>query len=552
MPRVPILQPQQRLSPLPGPNLSSNMTPDMLGASQGRAMQRLGNEALQGGVILNRMEADEQMRINHVRITDAMNQAVAAQLDLTHDPQTGFSNIRGKNALERPNGMPLDDEYVGKLSTRLGEISGTLGNDYQKQQFQAQADQMLVGFRGSLQQHVSRASTEYSLSVAEGTIKLARMKMPLEYGNPNSIVQATNAIKKSAADVAKLKGMSEQDEAVMTIEQLSPGHLSVIQAAADGGSLAYAQQYLKSAKAEMTENDIKVATNTVDAGAFEARTQGLAEKYLAKAKGNHQLALKLVREGESGKDEDGTTTRIKQLFQEKEMFRQNGERQAEDQAWKLYTGGQKIPPSVLSAMGGQARYSLQQAQKAGAEGGVKTNLQTYADLSAEMAQDPNAFAKRNLLEHVHELSPTDFKHFMDRQQKADKPENLEVVNFQSQVNTMTELLGLKGEKKGLFNKTADTALNDEQLSRNRKLTQLERQAVLDRLAHEVVTHKGTLYNTTSTYYEAVGEGKAPVEFKFTTEQKQQIFQFLVSKGENPTPERVMEVLRERLLLNPDK
>jgi hypothetical protein len=552
MPRVPILQPQQRLSPLPGPNLSSNMTPDMLGASQGRAMQRLGNEALQGGVILNRMEADEQMRINHVRITDAMNQAVAAQLDLTHDPQTGFSNIRGKNALERPNGMPLDDEYVGKLSTRLGEISGTLGNDYQKQQFQAQADQMLVGFRGSLQQHVSRASTEYSLSVAEGTIKLARMKMPLEYGNPNSIVQATNAIKKSAADVAKLKGMSEQDEAVMTIEQLSPGHLSVIQAAADGGSLAYAQQYLKSAKAEMTENDIKVATNTVDAGAFEARTQGLAEKYLAKAKGNHQLALKLVREGESGKDEDGTTTRIKQLFQEKEMFRQNGERQAEDQAWKLYTGGQKIPPSVLSAMGGQARYSLQQAQKAGAEGGVKTNLKTYADLSAEMAQDPDAFAKRNLLEHVHELAPTDFKHFIDRQQKADKPENLEVVNFQSQVNTMTELLGLKGEKKGLFNKTADTALNDEQLSRNRKLTQLERQAVLDRLAHDVVTHKGTLYSSTSTYYEAVGEGKTPVEFNFTTEQKQKIFQFLVSKGENPSPERVMDVLRERLLLNPDK
>jgi hypothetical protein len=492
------------------------------------------------------------MRINHVRITDAMNQAVAAQLDLTHDPQTGFSNIRGKNALERPEGVPLDDEYVGKLRTRVSEISNSLGNDYQKQQFQAQADQMLVGFRGSLQQHVSRASTEYSLSVAEGTIKLARQQMPLQYGNPNSIVQATNAIKKSVADVAVLKGMSKQEADFLAIEQLSPGHLSVIQAASDGRSLAYAQEYLKHAKAEMTEDDFKRASSTVDAGAFEARTQTLAEKYLKDAKGNHQLALKLNRENQSGKDEDGVATRIKQLYQEQEMFRQDGERKAEDQAWKLHSSGQKIPPSVLSAMGGQARYSLQQAQKAGAEGGVKTNLKTYADLSAEMAQDPDAFAKRNLLEHVHELAPTDFKHFIDRQQKTDKPENLEVVNFQSQVNTMTEMLGLKGEKKGLFNKTADTALNDEQLSRGRKLTQLERQAVLDRLAHEVVTHKGTLYNTTSTYYEAVGEGKAPVEFKFTTEQKQQIFQFLVSKGENPTPERVMEVLRERLLLNPDK
>src|SRR5690606_12741669 len=74
--------------------------PDVAGqqAQQtGRAMQQAGGE-------IGRLALGMQQQANQLRVTDALNQAKEAALRATYDPEAGFTNLKGINALERPDG----------------------------------------------------------------------------------------------------------------------------------------------------------------------------------------------------------------------------------------------------------------------------------------------------------------------------------------------------------------------------------------------------------------------------------------------------------------
>lgn len=549
MPRVPLLQQQAQLAPLPGPNVNSNISPAMLGGITAKAMQGVGEDMLRGGVILNRIQADEQERVNAVRVNDAMNKAVAAQLRLTHDPNEGYIHLKGEASLKRPDGRPLDQEYSEKFDTAVQQISSDLGNENQKQLFRQQAAQMRVQLQGSLQQHMGRQFAEHKVRVNESTIKLATQKMALEWGNPSAIHQSSEAIRQTVYNHGKDPSQGWDDNTItMAITQaISPGHLSVISSAADAGQLDFARSYLDQSRKEMTPEALKGAEKLLDVGDFEARTQDNVEKYLGEAKGDTTAALALVRKNLRGKEEVSAVQGILARQAERTHQLELGQRNAADRAWKIQASGGKIPPSLIAQMDGRDVHSLQQTQKANLEGGVKTDMSLYADLSKELADNPDAFKRRNLLQHSHQLSPSDLKTMLDKQHKVgkdDKEDSLEVVNFQSQVGTMVQMIGLKGEKAGQFNKVADDALYAEQTARKRKLTQDERQMVLDKLAVEITTKKGFFTDTKVPYYQAVAEGKT-----FTPEERDAAIRVLRKKSGDlfPSEGQITELLLEKAL-----
>lgn len=76
-----------------------------------------------------------QAEANQLRVIDATNEAVKAQLALTYDKDNGFLNFKGKAALERPDNKPLDVEFTEKFENQLAIIEEKLGNDQQKKLF---------------------------------------------------------------------------------------------------------------------------------------------------------------------------------------------------------------------------------------------------------------------------------------------------------------------------------------------------------------------------------------------------------------------------------
>ena len=165
MPRVPT-QDAFRVAPntLPQVQFSQPNAPDIAG----QQAQQLGQAMGQAGQQATRIAMDMQQQANDLRTTEALNKLKEQALRMTYDKDVGYTNLRGANALERPDGKPLADEYTEQLQKQADEIAASLGNDAQRAAFSANAAGVLGGFRGNVMQHESREFETYALSVSEG------------------------------------------------------------------------------------------------------------------------------------------------------------------------------------------------------------------------------------------------------------------------------------------------------------------------------------------------------------------------------------------------
>ena len=530
------------VAPMPGPQVGQMDGPARQSAQFGEAVGRAGG-ALQSIML------DEQQRADQTRIADAMNQAVAARLRLTHDQNDGYTRLVGRAALERPDGKGLDEEYAGRLKGDIDAIDAGLGNDQQRRVFRQQAGQMLVQFGADVAQYRNRQHTAYQISTAEGTIATARDMASLESGNPEAVAQAQGAIKAAVYELGRLHGWSAQETLAKTVEQLSPMHASVVASSVDGGRLDYARRYMEQVRAELTPQARQQLGKVLEAGDFEARTQGLADDLWSRFKGDVGAAMTEARKSLSGKDEDAVVQRLKTFDAERVALRERGQKDAADAAWRAYASGGigRVPASVMAAMDGRDLEALRRAAKADAEAAqqqreVKTDPNIYYALTIGQAQEPGAFAKEDLRRYFDRLSPADRKHFMDLQAKTSKGdgEAKDIATATQQKDAMVKALELKGEKAGLFMQAADAEMFAAQQRKGSPLNQPERQQVLDRMA--LKGSDGSWFGG-SRLFEARAKGK-DWKPEWSDDQTAKAMAALKRKGiASPTPQQIDATLK---------
>lgn len=517
-----------------------------MATAPGRQLQQFGQGMTQAGAGLNKIVLDEFEQANQVRVNDAVSQAAKARLELTFNPNEGFVNLKGENALKRPGDKSLDQEYGEKFQARVDAIAKGLGNDAQRIRFKQQVDQIGQQFQASLNQHIAREFNTYQDSVDDGTIRTGQEQMALAWGDPAAIRQASDAVRAAVVNKTSRYGLSGKAAEAALTEALSPGHAAVISAAVDAGNVEYARQYLKDNTAELAPQARLQLTKAVEVGDFEKRTQEAAGELWTKHNGDIKAALGAARERFSGKDEDAIVTRLKTLDAEKQAVDNRVKSQAQDTAWDIYnrTGSlAKIPATVQAAMDPQAWAALKNTARARAEGQtVKTDPNIYYALTLAASQDPN-FRAEDLRKYADKLSPTDFKHFVDLQGKANKPGDIDqVATFTQQKDALAKTLELKGPDLGLFHQAADRAVLAAQTEKGKPLDQAERQKILDRLVLEGTT-PGVLWNSSTRAFKAQAEGK-PFTPVFNDAQKRNATAALQRQGvKNPTPQQVDAVLR---------
>lgn len=221
------------------------------GSLAGRQTQDAGDQMLRAGAAFR--AAEEQA--DRVRVTDAMNQAVAARLKWTHDKDVGYQGLQGRAALERPDGKPLNVEYGEKLQQDISSIAATLGNENQRRLFSQQTSQLMSQFQGDLGAHLLREDRAYNLSTQEGTVKTAATQMGLEWDQPEKVAQGQGAIKAAVAEAGRLQGWAPEMVTAKQVDALSVAHTGVLTSAITAGKLDYAKAYMEQVKAEMTPQD---------------------------------------------------------------------------------------------------------------------------------------------------------------------------------------------------------------------------------------------------------------------------------------------------------
>lgn len=221
-----------------------------------RQMMETGEQTMHAGTQYAAVELDALRRANGLRVDGGMNQLKETTLTLRFDPKLGYENLKGLDALQRPDGRSLTDEYGATLEKRRAEIESSLSNDAQKQAFRQSSADLIASFKEKAIQHEAAEFQTYGLSVREGTIKNRQNEIILNYNDPFAVAEAVTSIQAATYDQAQLLGKSAEWAEAQSRDATSKAHALAIQTALQKNNPSYADGYLKKFAHEMNGDDI--------------------------------------------------------------------------------------------------------------------------------------------------------------------------------------------------------------------------------------------------------------------------------------------------------
>ena len=260
MPRVPTYdnfqQMPAQLRPVEMQAAMPRVDPGAQAANFGQAAQRAGAAAMD-------MELEALKQANQLRVDDALNKALEAEMRLAYDKDAGYTSQRGLSALERESGKPLADEYDEEFGKAVESIGAGLGNDYQRQVFGQAIAKRRAAFRAGAMKHEADEFRTYTLSVREGTVATRMQQIGLNYANPEVIDEAITSIRAATYDAAKLQGKSAEWADAQARKMASNAHKTAIAAALEKNDVAYADRYLKRYGKDMEADDLLQTTGLI-------------------------------------------------------------------------------------------------------------------------------------------------------------------------------------------------------------------------------------------------------------------------------------------------
>ncbi|OAE72608.1 hypothetical protein A7J71_11350 [Achromobacter insolitus] len=256
MPRVPTVDaPRVSSSGLPG--VRQQAGPGALAQEvSARQTTQLGQGLLSAGAVATGIATDLQQQANQLRVDDAINQAKEAALKLTFDPQTGYTNIKGIQALQRDSGQPLAAEYGDLLNQQVQSISEGLGNDAQRLAFRRASQAIGLQFQEQATRYEGEQFRTYAASVREGTIANSTNEIALYYNDPQKIDQNILSIQAAVADLGRMKGLSASMIEAQTRKATSNAHLTALSSALQKDNVAYADGYMRKYASQMDADDM--------------------------------------------------------------------------------------------------------------------------------------------------------------------------------------------------------------------------------------------------------------------------------------------------------
>ncbi len=192
----------------------------------GQAVERLGGAA---GQIFE----DQLREANKVKVDEALIRASDLQMEQTFGDE-GYAKLKGNDALERPDGKSLVDEYGERYNADLQNIGAKLGNDAQRRAFAQASSRMAAEFRGKLGQHTAREFETHKETVYKAGVANAQQTLMLFARDPEKFQQGRDRISALAREYADRNGMESPEEVEAIRRELgTPGVLGAITALAE-------------------------------------------------------------------------------------------------------------------------------------------------------------------------------------------------------------------------------------------------------------------------------------------------------------------------------
>ncbi|MEX3628262.1 MAG: hypothetical protein VB138_01120 [Burkholderia sp.] len=169
-------------------------------------IEQLGNSLGRAGNAVGNIADDLVRQANQTRVDDAMTQLVKADTDM----RVEATKIQGRDAIERPDGKALPDEYTEKFQTVAQGIQDALGNDAQKAAFRGQSLRLQQSLYGALSSHVAKEWATYQDQADNAKIDTATQRASAIPNDENTFTQSLGAIEGVVRSKVKRNGGNDE------------------------------------------------------------------------------------------------------------------------------------------------------------------------------------------------------------------------------------------------------------------------------------------------------------------------------------------------------
>lgn len=240
----------------------------------GEQLQRLGGAIQQASSGAADIFRDAQAQANALRVDDAVNRLKERALDLQYSPTEGFTTLKGRDALFRPDGGNLIDEYGGMLKSSAAQIGDELTNPVQRRMYEQAAAQVQVAQKGALDKHFQSEYQTYNKSVNDGIIDTAARAIMLAPTDTENVNTNLTTIKAATARTARLLSLSAEQAENAARTATSRALFAAVKQGAEQGSYGAASDFMKLHANDMTAEDLINGKLMVDAGARAQNVTG--------------------------------------------------------------------------------------------------------------------------------------------------------------------------------------------------------------------------------------------------------------------------------------
>lgn len=513
MPRVQRVVRTQEAQALPGARRQSAETSTSTGANAARAragtaeaLGSIGTAAAQFGIHqYSRLQQEARDQADVTGNLETDNYFDQFEVKRLYDPTTGALNQQGKAAFELPE--TIDAEF----EAYAGEREKTLGTPSQQAYFAKAKSNRRANIQLSVRRHVAGEMRSYAVGELKATLANAESLAARNALDPrragDEIQRGVDAIAATAPQL----GLGTEAVKAATEEFRSGAHVGIISNLLASEQTKAAQIYFDEVKGQIAGDKLDDIQKALKVGTVRKQGQQQADKII-QAGGTLTEQREKARAIDDPEIRDDAMARI----EHENAVQQSAARETEaanlDKAFNIVskTGStSKIDPELWISLGAH-QPALRAYAKTMAEGGKpQTNAGTFYRLMSLSADDPNAFAKENLLAYRNVLDDGDFNRIVDLQRmiKAGdtKATDKQLSGFRTNTQIFEDTLTQYGfDPKAKPESAAGKAIAnlrrqldlrvDAAQDQGQKVTNVEIQQTLDQLLTGNVTVKGSWWN----------------------------------------------------------
>ena len=346
----------------------------------------------------------------------SLNEAVD---DILNNEKSGLLRRKGKNALELNNGMTIQEEAQNELKRRYDEIAKGAHNKAQKSALEKFYYNSLTSVQNKLSMHMVEQQAVARKNQRDRENDYAAKS--ILSNDPERQKSGTLIIRKNIEDAAREAGVEPDYGSV-----LGEIHALKVSQLITENKPKEAEAWLKEHKDEMSAKQYGTALATVKKGVYENENSEIAKKIWIESKGKGEDALRAVAKVDATRQKDVRKLVQAYLTADEQIAKQERKniRVATYQYIAQNMGIGKpieLPFDMRQTMLEVDPAALVRVEKLvdtlNSGQSVKTDVHTWEQLYRMAQEQPDQFQKLNLIEHLGELSPADFKFFRKMQDR---------------------------------------------------------------------------------------------------------------------------------------